>query len=47
MVPFHMIGARDVESAILGGYAEHVRRLHPEAPTPGDSRSAIMPSSGG
>ena len=35
MVPFHMIGARDVESAILGGYAEHVRRLHPEAPTPG------------
>jgi hypothetical protein len=35
MTPFHMIGARDVESAILGGYAEHVRRLHPEAPTPG------------
>ncbi|MGB8843780.1 MAG: phage resistance protein [Aliidongia sp.] len=35
MVPFHMIGAHDVESAILGGYAEHVRRLHPEAPTPG------------
>jgi hypothetical protein len=35
MVPFHMIGARDVESAVLGGYAEHVRRLHPEAPIPG------------
>lgn len=35
MVPFHMIGARDVESAVLGGYAEHVRRLHPDAPTPG------------
>lgn len=35
MVPFHMIGARDVESAILGGYAEHVRRLHAQAPTPG------------
>ena len=35
MVPFHMIGARDVESAILGGYAEHVRRVHPNAPTPG------------
>ncbi|TDH61146.1 phage resistance protein [Dankookia rubra] len=30
-----MIGARDVESAILGGYAEHVRRTHPNAPTPG------------
>jgi hypothetical protein len=24
-----------VESAILGGYAEHVRRVHPNAPTPG------------
>ncbi len=35
MVPFHMIGARDVESAILGGYAEHVRRVHPKAPIPG------------
>lgn len=35
MVPFHMIGARDVESAILGGYADHVRRMHPHAPTPG------------
>ena len=35
MVPYHMIGARDVESAILGGYAEHVRRLHPKAPIPG------------
>ncbi len=35
MVPFHMIGARDVESAILGGYAEHVRRIHPDAPIPG------------
>lgn len=35
MVPYHMIGARDVETAILGGYAEHVRRLHPEAPVPG------------
>ena len=35
MIPFHMIGARDVESAILGGYAEHVRRVHPKAPTPG------------
>src|SRR5260370_16667242 len=35
MVPFHMIGARDVESAVLGGYAEHVRRVHPAAPVPG------------
>ena len=34
MVPYHMIGARDVESAILGGYAEHVRRVHARAPIP-------------
>lgn len=35
MVPYHMIGARDMESAILGQYAEHVRKLHPDAPVPG------------
>ena len=35
LVPYHMIGARDMESAILGQYAEFVRRLHPEAPVPG------------
>lgn len=35
LVPYHMIGARNMESAILGGYAEHVRLLHPEAPIPG------------
>jgi hypothetical protein len=35
LVPYHMIGSTDLESAILGGYAEHVRRLHPEAPVPG------------
>jgi hypothetical protein len=35
LVPYHMIGARDMESAILGQYADHVRRLHPEAPVPG------------
>src|SRR5689334_16741170 len=35
MVPYHMIGARDVETAILGGYADYVRRMHPDAPVPG------------
>ncbi|MBV8554438.1 MAG: phage resistance protein, partial [Planctomycetaceae bacterium] len=35
LVPYHMIGARSMESAILGGYAEHARKLHPEAPWPG------------
>jgi hypothetical protein len=35
LVPYHLIGARNLESAVLGGYVEHVRRLHPEAPLPG------------
>ena len=35
LVPYHMLGAKDMESAILGGYVEHVRRLHPQAPWPG------------
>ena len=30
-----MIGARDMKSAILGQYAEYVRKKHPEAPVPG------------
>lgn len=35
LVPYHMIGARDMESAILGHYAEFVRKQHPDAPVPG------------
>lgn len=35
MVPFHMIGAKGVENAIFSGYAEWVRRMHPDAPVPG------------
>lgn len=35
LIPYHMIGARDMESAILGQYAEYVRKLHPTAPVPG------------
>lgn len=35
LVPYHMIGARDMESAILGQYAEFVRQRHPDAPVPG------------
>ncbi len=35
LVPYHMVGARDMESAILGQYAEFVRKRHPEAPVPG------------
>ena len=34
-MPYHMIGARNMESAILGGYVDHVMELHPTAPLPG------------
>jgi hypothetical protein len=34
LVPYHMIGARNIKSAILGGYVEHVMRIHPDAPFP-------------
>lgn len=35
LIPYHMIGARNMESAILGGYVDHVMQLHPTAPLPG------------
>ena len=35
VVPYHMIGEENLESAILGGYARFIRKHHPEAPTPG------------
>lgn len=31
---YHLIGAESVESALLGGYMEQIRRLHPDAPLP-------------
>ncbi len=31
---YHLIGARSLESALLGGYVEQIRRLHPDAPLP-------------
>lgn len=34
MVPYHMIGAKAMEQRVLGGYVDHVRRLHPDAPIP-------------
>lgn len=34
LVPYHMIGAHDMESGILGNYVDFMRRTHPEAPTP-------------
>lgn len=35
LVPYHMIGAHDMEQGILGGYVDFIRREHPEAPIPG------------
>lgn len=34
LVPYHMIGAHDMESGILGGYVDFIRQAHPEADTP-------------
>ncbi|MGI8447170.1 MAG: phage resistance protein [Streptosporangiaceae bacterium] len=34
LVPYHMIEAASLESAILGGYVDHVRKLMPSAPLP-------------
>ncbi|HEX7681258.1 MAG TPA: phage resistance protein, partial [Thermoanaerobaculia bacterium] len=42
LVPYHLIGAKNLESAILGGYASQVRTLHPEAATPGFYRSEAL-----
>src|SRR2546427_12561614 len=35
LVPYHMIGAHDMESGILGGYVDFMRRTHPGSPIPG------------
>jgi len=35
LVPYHMIGAANMEQGILGGYAEFIRAAHPKAPIPG------------
>lgn len=34
MVPYHMIGHKSVESAILDGYVDYAQRHHPDAPLP-------------
>ena len=42
VVPYHMIGATSMESAILGHYADYIRRIHPTAPTPGFYRADAL-----
>jgi hypothetical protein len=34
LVPYHLIGARSLDAAVLGGYVDHVRTLHPESGYP-------------
>lgn len=34
MVPYHLVGSSDLDSALLGGYVQTVRALHPDRPTP-------------
>ncbi|MFD6193700.1 PglY protein [Streptomyces sp. NPDC060275] len=42
MVPYHLVGSTDLDSALLGGYVHTVRELHPEAPTPAVYRSDAL-----
>lgn len=35
LAPYHLIGAHSMESGILGGYVDFVRRTHPQAKVPG------------
>jgi hypothetical protein len=35
LVPYHMIGAHSMESGVLGGYVDFIRRTHPQAAIPG------------
>ncbi len=34
LVPYHMIGAKNMEAGILGGYADFIREKHPDASVP-------------
>jgi hypothetical protein len=34
LVPYHFIGKKSMEQAVLGGYVDHVRAVHPDAPLP-------------
>ncbi|MER7277967.1 phage resistance protein [Dactylosporangium sp. NPDC000244] len=39
---FHLLGARSLEAAVLGGYRQQVMELHPEAPLPAVHRSDAL-----
>lgn len=42
LVPYHLLGAKSLEQAVLGGYVDHIRGLHPEAPVPAVHRTDAL-----
>ena len=42
LVPYHMLNSHDMESGILGGYVDFIRRKHPGTPTPPVYMSAAI-----
>ncbi len=42
LVPTNLIGAESLESGILGGYAQHVAKYHPDKPVPALLRAGGM-----
>src|SRR5690606_13432495 len=42
MVPYHLVGSTDLDSALLGGYVHPVRELHPDASAPAVQPSAAL-----
>ncbi|KFU81956.1 hypothetical protein SAMN04489729_1464 [Amycolatopsis lurida] len=42
MVPYHLVGATDIDSALLGGYVSTIRKLHPGQATPPVYRADAM-----
>ncbi|WP_239405408.1 phage resistance protein [Frankia sp. Cj3] len=42
LVPFHLLGAKSIEQRVLGGYADRLRTLHPEAPIPAVHRAEAL-----
>jgi hypothetical protein len=42
LVPYHMINAHDMESGVLGGYVDYIRKTHPDKPVPPVYMSAAI-----
>src|ERR1035438_873587 len=42
LIPYYLMDAQSVEECLLGGYVDHVRKLHPDRPPAGLYRSDSM-----